>query len=94
MIVAKDSPARSYHPGIPVDDKHGELEDDRTFYLFGTSGVYRGEFEGQKVTFERSKWIGYVSIGPAGAKGKQHLMIDFRGTQVRKLPLESWLRCR
>eukprot|EP00884_Botryococcus_braunii_P018953 jgi/Botrbrau1/5741/Bobra.0134s0015.1 len=80
LRVEESSPARSYIPGVAGPD--GRLtEDDSTFYLVGTSGIFSGEFKGAVVSWEESNWMGYVSIGPQvdGAPGL-NIMINFRGT--------------
>eukprot|EP00884_Botryococcus_braunii_P016214 jgi/Botrbrau1/3276/Bobra.174_1s0043.2 len=81
LNVEADSPARQYVPGIAGPD--GKLTiDDNTFYLYGTAGVFKGEFQGVGVSIEHSYWMGYVSIGPL-PDGSKNIMIVFRGTQKK-----------
>ncbi len=82
LRVEASSPARKYTPG-PAGPDGKLLEDDNTFYLYGTSGIFAGEFRGAFISKEESNWLGYVSIGPQvdGAPGL-NIMVNFRGTLV------------
>eukprot|EP00884_Botryococcus_braunii_P011903 jgi/Botrbrau1/20713/Bobra.0058s0042.1 len=86
LNVEADSPARNYTPGFPGPDGN-VTEDNRAFYLYGTAGIYSGEFPGNLITAERSNWLGYVSIGPQAHNSKE--FEHHGGLQGDRVPIDS-----
>lgn len=86
--MAEGAEARKYALGIA--DEAGDVDDDPTFFLIATSGLFRGELPEILVDDVSTNWIGYIAIGPkAGEEQRRDIVVAFRGTMVRTLNPET-----